>query len=119
MAKPRMTVAEVCRDLRNCGMGLTHKTVSDGIASGLFPFGKLIGVNPSGRRTFMILRKDYEKWKEEALSKMARSTAEPTSSPTRDWELISSNTYTQESNDIMWEIVIRGWARKKPADMNK
>lgn len=67
MAKPRMTIADVCRDMRSRGMGLTHKTVTDGIESGLFPFGRLLATNPSGRRTFLILRKDYEAWADENL----------------------------------------------------
>lgn len=67
MAKPRMTINDVCRDMRSRGMGLTHKTVTDGIASGLFPFGRLLTTNPSGRRTFLILRKDYEAWADENL----------------------------------------------------
>lgn len=63
--RPRMTIQDVCRDLRSRGMGLNHKTVTDGIESGLFPFGRLLATNPSGRRTFLILRKDYEAWADE------------------------------------------------------
>lgn len=68
MSKPRMTIAEVCDDMRSRGMSLGHKTLSNGIVSGLFPFGTLIGESAAtGRRTFMILRRDYEKWANENL----------------------------------------------------
>jgi len=67
MPKPRMTIPEVCDDMRRRGMSLGHKTLSDGIVSGLFPFGQLIGLTPTGRRSFMILRKNYETWADENL----------------------------------------------------
>lgn len=67
MASPRMTLLDVCKDLRSRGMGLTQKTVSDGIESGVFPFGRVLATNASGRRTFLILRKDYEAWADEYL----------------------------------------------------
>ena len=62
MAKVRMTLLDVCNDLRSRGMSTTQKTVSDCIESGVFPFGRVLSVNPSGRRTFLILGKDYEAW---------------------------------------------------------
>ena len=46
MSKPRMTIQDVCRDLRSRGMGMTHRTVTDGIESGLFPFGRLLATIP-------------------------------------------------------------------------
>lgn len=67
MLKPRMTITEVCDDMRSRGMSLGHKTLSDGLVSGVFPFGSLIGTSPTGRRSFMILRKDYETWADENL----------------------------------------------------
>lgn len=67
MAKARMTLLDVCNDLRSRGMGLTQKTVSDCIESGAFPFGRILSVSPNGRRTFLILGKDYEAWAEENI----------------------------------------------------
>lgn len=62
MAKARMTLLDVCEDLRRRGMGITQKTVSDCIESGVFPFGRVLSVSSGGRRTFLIMRKDYEAW---------------------------------------------------------
>lgn len=68
MPKPTMTLAEVVADMRSRGMKIKESTVSDGIASGIFPFGSILGVSPTGRRNFLILRCDYERWAEEKLS---------------------------------------------------
>lgn len=65
MAKARMTLQDVCADLRRRGLGMTQKTLSDCIESGAFPFGRILSVSPNGRRTFLILGKDYEAWAEE------------------------------------------------------
>ena len=62
MAKAKMTLLDVCVDLRSRGMGVTQKTVSDCIVSGAFPFGRVTSVSPNGRRTFLILGKEYEAW---------------------------------------------------------
>lgn len=121
MLKNRMTINEVCQDLRNIGMGMTQKTVADGIESGAFPFGKVLSVT-NGRRHILILRQDYEKWKENMTlggTKQSATANEPAPISCADWDLISSHTYTQENKDIMWEVIIRGWARKSPADSEK
>lgn len=62
MAKARMTLLDVCKDLRRRGMAVTQKTVSDCIESGVFPFGRVLSVGTGGRRTFLILGKEYEAW---------------------------------------------------------
>ena len=67
MAKPKMTINEVLEDMRNHGYSITGKTLSDGIASGAFPFGTHISTGKTGRRTFVILRKNYEAWKQANL----------------------------------------------------
>ena len=66
MPRPKMTLLEVCNDLRSRGAGMTQKTVADGIASGAFPFGKVLSVT-NGRRHLLILRKDYETWATENI----------------------------------------------------
>ena len=66
MQRPKMTLNEVCSDLRRRGAGMTQKTISDGIASGAFPFGKVLSVT-NGRRHILSLRKDYEAWADENL----------------------------------------------------
>ena len=65
---PKMTLANVCDDMRRRGMSISHKSLSNGIVSGLFPFGKLVCESEAtGRRTFLILRKDYTRWADENL----------------------------------------------------
>lgn len=66
MLKPKMTLLDVCNDMRSRGAGMTQKTVADGIESGAFPFGKILSVT-NGRRHLLILRKDYETWANENL----------------------------------------------------
>lgn len=66
MQKQKMTLRDVCIDLRLRGAGMTQKTVADGIESGSFPFGKVLSVT-NGRRHILILRRDYETWADKYL----------------------------------------------------
>lgn len=68
MAGPRMTIKEVADDMRARGMGMTYKTITDNIASGVFPFGTVLNTGETGRRTFLILRRDYEAWADKSLA---------------------------------------------------
>lgn len=68
MAAPRMTIKEVADDMRRRGMGMAYKTITDNIANGTFSFGTVIGTGETGRRTFLILRRDYEDWAEKYLA---------------------------------------------------
>lgn len=63
----RMTMNEVMDDMRVCGFPISQKTLSDGMVAGVFPFGTLLSTGQTGRRTFMILRRDYETWKNENM----------------------------------------------------
>ena len=63
----RMTLNEVMADMRSCGYSISQKTLSDGMAAGAFPFGKLLSTGETGRRTFIILRREYEIWKNETM----------------------------------------------------
>lgn len=63
----RMTMIEVMNDMRDCGFPISQKTLSDGMVAGVFPFGTLLSTGKTGRRTFMILRRDYETWKNENM----------------------------------------------------
>lgn len=67
MAAPRMTIKEVADDMRSRGMGLAYQTITDNIANGTFPFGTVLNTGKTGRRTFLILRRDYEAWAEKYL----------------------------------------------------
>lgn len=121
MLNNRMTINEVCQDLRTIGIGMSQKAVSNCIADGTFPFGKVLSVT-NGRRNILILRQDYEKWKENMTlggTNHPTTANEPKPISCTDWDLISSHTYTQENKDIMWEVIIRGWAKKSPADSEK
>lgn len=67
MGSPRMTIHDVMADMRERGLPMTYKTISDCLKNGIFPFGHVIGTGSSGRATFLILRKDYEAWADEYL----------------------------------------------------
>lgn len=67
MTKFRLTLADVCRDMRKHGVKMTAKTLADGIEAGVFPFGKIISVSDGGIRNILILTKDYEAWADHYL----------------------------------------------------
>lgn len=114
MQKPTMTLSEVVNDLRSVGMKIKENTLSDGIASGVYSFGKILHTGKTGRRSIQILRVDYERWKTEVLFGNGADPSIPAPAPTPqvEWELISTRSYTQEDKDIIWEVIIRSWARK-------
>lgn len=68
MAGPRMTINEVMNDMRRRGMGMTQRTIGDNIEAGVFPFGRVLTTGETGRRTFLILRRDYEAWADKYLA---------------------------------------------------
>lgn len=65
--KPRMTLDDVLADMRANGMPMEKRVLSECLKQGIFPFAKIIGIGPTGRATFLIMRRDYEKWAEEYL----------------------------------------------------
>ena len=67
MAGPRMTIKEVADDMRRRGMGMAYKTITANIENGIFPFGTVLNTGETGRRTFLILRRDYEAWADRCL----------------------------------------------------
>lgn len=64
MLSPEMTVADVAGEMRAAGFHVSNKAIVDRIASGLYPFGRIIGVGRSGRRTVHVLRVDFQRWLE-------------------------------------------------------
>lgn len=64
---PRMTLEEVCRDMRNHGMSMSTKTLADGIETGAFPFGTMVSKSETGIRNIIVMRKDYCAWASEYL----------------------------------------------------
>lgn len=67
MPNPRMTLADVCKDMRTRGMKMTNTTLAAAIEQGVFNFGKVISESETGRRNIIIMRKDYESWAKEYL----------------------------------------------------
>ena len=115
MNKPTMTLREVYKDLREHGFKTSIQRLSDGIVSGLYPFGRVLNIGETGKRTFQILRIDYENWKNKfVLCKNTPGIEKSDPSPEADseWELLSTRTYTQEDKDIIWEVIIRSWIKK-------
>lgn len=68
MQKPNMTTEEVMQDMRRRNFSISYRTFMDGISAGVFPFVKVLGSGKTGRKNFLILRRDYEIWADEYLS---------------------------------------------------
>ena len=62
MPKLTMTLREVQYEMRAAGIPCSVQSISAGIASGAYPFGRVVGVGPSGRRTLEVFRVDFEAW---------------------------------------------------------
>ena len=62
MPKLTMTVREVYYAMREAGIRSSPERISAGIASGAYPFGKVINTGETGRRTLEIYRVDFEAW---------------------------------------------------------
>lgn len=67
MGKPRMTLQEVLTEMRRRGMSIGQATLADMIEAGEVPFATIIGYGDTGRRSFLIMRKDFERWADEYL----------------------------------------------------
>lgn len=67
MPGPQMTHKEIMEDLRSRGFKIGLAAISKNLQTGVFPFGSVINVGPSGRITTLILRKDYENWANENI----------------------------------------------------
>ena len=65
--KPRMTLDDVLSDMRAHGMPMEKRALAECLRNGIFPFASIIGTGPTGRTTFLIMRKDYERWAAEYL----------------------------------------------------
>ena len=63
----KMTTKEVCDDMRRRGCKIGEPSLRRGIELGLYPFGNLTNTGTTGRRVFLILRSNYEKWAAENL----------------------------------------------------
>lgn len=57
-----MTLRDVYYEMRTAGIRCSEKVISDGIACGAYPFGRVVNVGKTGRRTVQIFRVDFEAW---------------------------------------------------------
>lgn len=55
-----MTLEDVCKLFRSYGIPMEVIRLADDIEAGIYPFGRLVKVSPTGRRTFEIWRCDVE-----------------------------------------------------------
>ena len=62
MPKLTMTIKEVLTAMRAAGIPCTDKRISDGIASGAYPFGRVTNEGETGRRTLEIFQVDFYAW---------------------------------------------------------
>ena len=69
MPKLTMTLREVQYAMRAAGIHCSSKSISAGIASGAYPFGRVVNVGVTGRRTVEIFRVDFDAWLETKMPK--------------------------------------------------
>ena len=62
MAKLTMSLREVLYAMREAGIHCNERIISDGIASGAYPFGRVTNIGETGRRTLEIFRVDFYAW---------------------------------------------------------
>lgn len=69
MPKLTMTVHDVYLAMREAGIRSSPERISAGIASGAYPFGRVINVGETGRRTLEIYRVDFDAWLDSKIPK--------------------------------------------------
>lgn len=57
-----MTLRDVYYEMRAAGIRCSVKVISDSIACGAYPFGRIVNVGDTGRRSVQIFRVDFEAW---------------------------------------------------------
>ena len=57
-----MTLRDVYYEMQAAGIRCSMKVISDGIATGAYPFGRVVNIGETGRRTLQIFRVDFEAW---------------------------------------------------------
>ena len=74
MAKQKitMTLREVYYEMREAGISCNMKMISAGIASGAYPFGRVVSTGETGRRTLEIYKVDFHAWLETRIPKPER-----------------------------------------------
>lgn len=71
MQKPKltMTLMDVYYAMREAGISISPTRISAGIACGAYPFGRVVCVGETGRRTLEIFRVDFDAWLETRIPK--------------------------------------------------
>ena len=69
MPKLTMSLLNVYHAMREAGIPCSPKKISAGIQSGAYPFGRVVSVGETGRRTIEIYRVDFEAWLETKIPK--------------------------------------------------
>ncbi len=79
MEKLTMTCREAYYAMRKAGIRSSPERISAGIASGYYPFGSVVNVGPTGRKTIEIYSVDFYAWLESKKPKPTQETtyAEP------------------------------------------
>lgn len=69
MPQLTMTLHDVYIAMRDAGIRSSPERISAGIASGAYPFGRVVNVGETGRRTLEIYRVDFYDWLETRIPK--------------------------------------------------
>lgn len=72
-----MTLRQVYYEMQQAGIRCSIKVISDGIATGAYPFGRVVNVGETGRRTVQIFRVDFEAWLRSKLPKETTTYTQP------------------------------------------
>ena len=75
--KLTMTINDVLIEMRKAGIPCSERSVSNGIAMGAYPFGRVSNIGPTGRRTLEIFRVDFFAWLESKSQPTAVNTYTP------------------------------------------
>ena len=75
--KLTMTLREVMAEMRKAGIPCTERSISDGIAMGAYPFGRVSNIGPTQRRTLEIFRVDFYAWLDSKRQPVSVNTYTP------------------------------------------
>ena len=64
-----MTLHEIYEEMRGAGIRCSPRTISEGIACGAYPFGRIVSVGETGRKTIEVFRVDFRNWLETKIPK--------------------------------------------------
>lgn len=62
MEKPLMTLADCAKVFRSLGVHISAREICNRIESGAYPFGVIISVGKTGRRSTVIYRAKLKSW---------------------------------------------------------